>query len=78
MLQYMCGQRTTFKNQFSLSAMWVSRHVTQIHQACWQVPLPTEPSSSHLLNISLLKKTLFMLSSLKKTIGDKTTLGEFL
>lgn len=66
--------KNSFKNQFSLSTMQVPGiYITQVH---WQAPLPTEPSSFHLFNISLLKRTLCVLSSsLKTRVENKTTLG---
>lgn len=68
--------KNSFKNQFSLSTMWVPGiYITQVHQAYWQASLPTEPSSFHLFNISLLKRTLCVLSSLKTRGENKTTLG---
>lgn len=68
--------KNSFKNQFSLSTMWVPGiYITQVHQAYWQAPLPTEPSFFHLFNISFLKGTLCVLSSLKTRVEKKATLG---
>lgn len=81
MCSWACYSACVVKEQLQESVLSVHHvgsrniYITQVHQAYWQAPLPTEPSSFHLFNISLLKGTLCVLSSLKTRVEKKTTLG---